>query len=236
MPYYKKPLRLRSRHFRRKFAASRIQRMFRRRKRKRGLQSQLSKVKKIVYQDIEHRWIDDMSFTFQIPGAGGDVIPLGFENIVQGDNTNNRTGNKITLKKIHLKGQVFVADTHNFFRLMLVMVNPLNQIVVPSDILQPDATTTNPTIYSPYRKESKIKYRVLLDKTYKLQQQAAGSVYPEIINFDMSYKWPKGKSITYNQSGASQPIYWFPVLVVLSDSQLQTHPQGRSALRISFVA
>lgn len=219
--------------YHRRRAAMRIQRAFRRR---RGLRSQFKKVKKIVYQDIEHRWIDDMSFTFQIPGAGGDIIPLGLETIVQGDNVTNRTGNKITLKGLHLKGQVFVADSHNFIRLMLVMVNTLQQIVIPSDILQPDATTNNPTIYSPYKKESKIKFRVLLDKMYKMQQQAAGSVYPEIINVDLSYKWPKGKTITYNLPTATAPIYWFPVVLVLSDSQIVTHPQFRGSKRLTFIA
>lgn len=207
-----------------------------RQKRRSNLKTKVKRISKIVYQDIEHRWQDDINFSFSIPGAGGDVIPLGLETIIQGDNIENRTGNKITLKSLHLKGQIIVADTHNFVRLMLVMVNSLQQIVIPSDILQPDTVSNNPTIYSPYKKESKIKFKVLLDKMYKLQQQAAGSTYPFLQNVDLSYRWKKGHTVTYNLPTASVPIYWFPVLVVLSDSAVPGHPQGRFAKRLNWIA
>jgi hypothetical protein len=210
--------------------------MFRQRRYRKNLNTKVKRISKIVYQDIEHRWDDNIAYSFSIPGAGGDIVPLGLETIIQGDNIGNRTGNKITLKSLHLKGQVIVADTHNFIRLMLVMVNSLQQIVIPSDILQPDPVSGNPSIYSPYKKESKIKFKVLLDKFYKTQQQAAGSVYPFLQNVDLSYKWKKGKTITYNLPTASSPIYNFPVLCVLSDSAVPGHPQFRGCKRLNWIA
>lgn len=239
MPYYKRNTyrRFRGPRQRRRYrAARRIQRAFRRRKGKYALRYKFNKVKKIVYQDIEHRWADDIAFSFTLPGAGGAIVNTGLELIHQGDDVGDRTGNKVTLKSFYLKGQIITADTHNFMRILLVNVNSLNQIIIPSDILQPDTTTNDPTIYSPYRKESRIKFKVLFDKMYKTQQQAAGSLYPFLINVDLSYKWKKGKSITYNQAGNSTPIYWYPLLVVISDSQIVTHPTFRGAKRLSWIA
>lgn len=220
---------------RRKYAARRIQRRFRRYRRN-NTKYQLKKLKRVVYQDIEHRWADDINFTFTIPGNGGAIVNLGLELIHQDDGTSDRTGNKITLKKLYFKGQVITADSHNFFRCILANISTLGQIIIPSDILQPDTGTNNPTIYSPYRKESRIKYKILFDKTYKTQEQAAGAVYPFLINVDFSYNWKAGQTITYNQPGNSSPIYWYPVLIVISDSQIVTHPTFRGAKRISWIA
>lgn len=220
--------------------ARRIIKLQRKWKRRRPtLNRQVQRLKKKVNKDIEHRWLDTINYSFSIPGGGGSIEPLGMELIsttpTAGLN-DDRLGNKITLKSIYIKGQVITADTHNFMRLILVKTISLNQIVIASDILQPDAGTSNPTIYSPYRKESRIKYQVLLDKMYKTQQQAAGSVYPFLLNVDMSYKFKKGLTITYNQAGASVPIYNNVYLLCLSDSALPTHPQFRGAKRITWIA
>lgn len=203
------------------------------------LRRKVRNLAKKVNKDIEHRWLDTINYSFSIPGSGGSMEPLGLETIsttpTAGLN-NDRLGNKITLKSIYIKGQVITADTHNFMRLILVKTISLNQIVICSDILEPDPASSNPTIYSPYRKESRIKYQVLLDKMYKTQQQAAGSVYPFLLNVDMSYKFKKGLTITYNQAGASVPIYNNVYLLCLSDSALPTHPQFRGAKRLTWIA
>ncbi len=222
-------------------SAKTIQRFFKRRRRYKKkysvpLKKQLNILKRRVNKDIEHRWSDDGNYVFQVPGAGGTTNTIGLDTIAQGDNFNNRTGNKITLKSLHLKGQMIVSDSHNFVRIMLVQILSLNQIVIPSDVLQPDATTGNPTIYSPYRKESRIKFNVLRDKFYKLQEVAAGSVYPFLVNVDMSYKWKKGLTITYNQVGNTTPIYNNILVIAISDSQLATHPTFRGFRRTTWIA
>lgn len=242
MPFHSRPLRpLRGwkRGRRRRFAAARIQRAFRRRRR-RGLKSKVKKIARIVYKDIEHRWQDDLAYSEAVPGAGGSGVQIGLDTISTqptGPLTNDdRLGNKITLKKLFLKGQLIVADTHNFCRIILAEVVSLAQIVVTADILEPDPASGNPTIYSPYKKESRIKFKVLKDKFYKLQTQAAGSIYPFLVNVDMSYSWPKGLTITYNQAAAQQPIYKNVMLFFLSDSQAPGHPQFRGAKRLSWIA
>lgn len=218
-------------------AARKIQRMARR-KSKRNLAKKVAKLNSKVNKIIEKRWNENGTYTFSIPGAGGAVETIGLDLIAQGDTVSSRTGDKITLTKLDLRGQLVVADTHNFVRLVLVQVLSLNQIVIPSDVLQPDAVTNNPTLYSPYTKDSRIKFDIIHDKFYKLQQQAAGAVYPEIVNVDLSYTWKNGLTITYpsQTAGNVTPIYNNIVLLVLSDSQVAGHPSFRGFRRTQWIA
>lgn len=225
------------RQFARKFV--KFQRKYKKRYRRPRLATQVRRLKKQVNKDIEHRWQDDITYNFQIPAAGGTVEDLGLELIstTAGPGLNNdRLGNKITLKSIYIKGQLIVADPRNFVRILLVQTISLDQIVVASDILQPDATSTNPTLYSPYRKESRIKYKVLHDKFYKLQTQAAGATYPAVLNIDMSAKWKAGLTITYNSPAAGVPIYNNVYIVAISDSVATAHPSFRGSKRLNWIA
>lgn len=236
MPYRRRYTRKR-RRFARKFI--KFQRKYKKRYRKPNLSTQVRRLKQKVNKDIEHRWSDDITYSFNIPAAGGTVEALGLELIstTAGPGLNNdRLGNKLTLKSIYIKGQLLVADPRNFVRVLLVQTISLDQIVVASDILQPDPSTTNPTLYSPYRKESRIKYKVLHDKFYKLQTQAAGSIYPSVLNIDMSAKWVKGLTITYNSPLAGVPIYSNVYIVAISDSVATAHPSFRGSKRLTWIA
>lgn len=202
--------------------------------------AKLKKLAKEVNKTIEHRWQDDINYSETIPGGGGSGVQIGLDQIATTPSQpllmDDRLGNKITLKSLYLKGQIIQSDSHNFVRMILAEVTSLGQIVVTADILQPDPITGNPTIYSPYAKDSRIKYHVIHDKLYKTQQQAVGSVYPFLVNFDLSTTWPAGLTITYNSPNNSQPIYKNVMLFLLSDSQSQTHPQFRGAKRLTWIA
>lgn len=227
---------------RRRLAAKRFVKLQRRWRKKRTLAKRVRNLTKKVNKDLEYRWQDDIAYTEAVPGAGGSGVQIGLDTISTtptGPLTNdNRLGNNITLTSFYFKGQIINADpSHNFCRLILAEVISLQQIVITSDILEPDPASGNPTLYSPYKKESRIKYKILLDKFYKLQPVVAGAVYPFIANVDLSYKWKSpGLKITYNQAAAQQPIYKNVMLFLLSDSQVLPHPQIRGAKRIQFVA
>lgn len=221
-------------------AAKKIQDKFRRYRSRRGkLQKQITVLRRKVYKIIEHRWQDIYNYSDSF-GQAGLIKKVGLENIAltptSANLQDNRIGNKITLQSIYLKGQLAVGDTRNFCRIGLIKVLNLNQAVNISDILQPQFGSVLPTIYSPYRKESPIKFQVLHDKFYKLQAQAAGSTYPSVVNFDLSYKWKKGLTVTYLQDTASDPIYNSIFLFAISDSTLAPHPSFRSFKRLSWIA
>lgn len=224
--------------YRRNYRRAKRSKVYRRKKK--TVAKKLQILSKKVNKDLERRWADNMVWNESLPGAGGQVVQIGLDAIATTPTSvltnDDRLGMKITLKKLYLKGQIVQADSHNFCRCILVQTMSLNQLVVPADILEPYPTTGQPTIYSPYRKQSAVKYKILLDKFYKLQEQAAGSVYPFLCNFDMSYTWSKGLTVTYNQDAASAPIYTNVVLLLISDSQAITHPQARGAKRLSWVA
>lgn len=219
-------------------AASKIQGWFRKR-RKKNLAKKVKTLAKKVNSNIEHRWQDVHNFTDSF-GVAGLVKKIGLENIAVTPSSSNlednRIGNKITLKRVYLKGQLAVSDSHNFCRMLLVRVTNMSQLVSVSDILEPAFGSVLPTIYSPYRKDSTIKYKILHDKFYKLQQKSAGSTYPDIVNFDLSYTWKSGLTITYLQDTASDPIYGQIYLVCISDSSSIPHPSFRSFKRLSWIA
>lgn len=222
-------------------AASKLQALFRgRRARKKTTAAKLKKLARKVNQDIEHRWADNSNFNFQIPSAGGDVIDLGTELIATTptvpNGTDDRLGKKITLKKLYVKGQITVADSRNMCRILLVKATSLNQIIIASDILQGNSVNNQPSIYSPYKKESRIKFKVLFDKIYKLQEQAAGSVYPKLLNVDFSWKFKSGMTITYNVDTNSYPIYQDIKIVCISDSTQVAHPRFAGFKRLSWIA
>lgn len=212
--------------------------MFRRR-RKRNLAKKVRRLAKKVNSTIERRWQDVHNFGGSF-GVSGIVKKLGLENIAitpsASNLEDNRIGNKITLTSIYFKGQLAVSDSHNFCRMMLVRVLNLATTVDINDILEPAFGSVLPTLYSPYRKDSPIKFKILHDKFYKLQSQAAGSVYPSIVNFDLSYRWKSGMSVTYLQDTASDPIYGAIYLVALSDSSAVPNPSFRSFKRLSWIA
>lgn len=226
---------------RRRRAAKRFVKLQRRWRKRRTLATRVNKLSKKVNKDVEHRWQDNITYTEAVPGAGGSGVQIGLDTIATTPSgpllNDDRLGNTITLQSFYLKGQLIEADpSHNFCRLILAEVVSLQQIVVLADILQPDVASGNPTLYSPYKKESTIKYKILLDKFYKLQPVAAGSVYPFLVNVDLSYKWKNGLKITYNQAAAQQPIYKNVMLFLLSDSQVLPHPQFRGARRLQWIA
>lgn len=221
-------------------AASKLQALFRgRRARKKTTAAKLKTLAKKVNKDIEHRWSQG-NFSFQIPASGGDVIDLGTESIATTptlpNGTDNRLGKRITLKRLFLKGQLLVADSRNFIRILLVRATSLQQIIIASDVLEPDPISGNPSLYSPYRKESKIKFKVLYDKFYKTQTQAAGAVYPAVVNCDLSFTWKSGMSLTYNLDTVQPPIYGDIKLIVISDSTAVSHPSFRGYKRLSWIA
>lgn len=221
-------------------AAKKIQDRFRKYRRRRGrLQKQITVLRRKVYKITEHRWQDKYNYSDSF-GAGGLIKKVGLELIaLQPSSANlqdNRLGNKITLQSIYLKGQIAVGDVRNFCRIGLVRVLNLAQAVNIDDILQPQFGSVLPTIYSPYRKDSPIKFKILHDKFYKTQQQAAGSTYPSVVNFDLSYKWKKGLTVTYLQDTASDPIYNSIFLFAISDSTGIPHPSFRSFKRLSWIA
>lgn len=207
---------------------------------KKSTQSQLNSLKEKVYNNLQPCWLDTQQT--MSPGAGGTVFPdfCGLQQIPQGDDHDNRQGNKIAVKQIHLKGLLSVAigDIFNQYR-FIIFSTPDNPTTTPavSDILETS------DLFSFYKKNSPIKFQVHWDKTYQMSNVLAsvgtvaptelnGCPYPNYIHVDKKIKirdrFSKTKgplSVWYRGPTNGQPIKNAIYCLVISDSISQV-PSG----------
>ena len=229
------------------FNARRIQRAFRRRK-KRSLKTQLKKLKRKVYNNLQNCWID----TIQTPvgsGAGGYINPdfCSLQQIAQGDDHNERQGNKIVVKTISIKGQLRNAngDIFNEFRIIIFSLtddpSPGATLTV-GDILQ------NGDLYSHYKKNSAYKYKIHWDRTYQMSNPLAtvatqpsstdlcGCPYKDFIHIEKKIKL-KNHQVWYRGATAGACIKGGIYMLTISDSlnQLPTgHPTFGYQIRMLY--
>jgi len=227
------------RKWKRNRRARTIQRAWRKRRYKKynknTCKKQLKKLKKIVYNNINPGWKD----TYQAPtavGAGGEITGdfCGLENIAQGTNHDDRIGNKIVVKQIHFKGNIQVARGDIY--------NEIRQIIFST----PDVCTTDPPaiqdiletgdLYSFYKKNSKIKFKIHYDKTWQMSNPYSevgtvtpvglnGMCYPNYIHWEIKLKFPKGHPIWYGNASVGSPTKGAFFLLRISDS-LSAIPSG----------
>ena len=232
------------RHFyttRRYYAAKRIGRWWRRKKRyrkKRYTKKLTYKVKRLqqkVYNNLQPGWID----TFMAPtaiGAGGDITGdfCNLENIAVGTEHDDRIGNKIVVKKLHLKGNISVAsgDIFNEVRIIIFSMPDVCSTGIPNivDILQTG------DLYSFYKKDSPVKYKIHYDKTWQLSNpyrdvgtvapiKLNGMAYPNYIHWEKKLVFPKGHAVHYDGPGVGAPTRGGFYMLRISDS-LSSIPSG----------
>jgi len=217
----------------------RARRKYRQYRKKKPLYSKVKSLQKIVYNNLQPGWKD----TFQPPvavGAGGDITGdfCGLENIAQGTGHDDRIGNKIVLKKIHLKGNIQVArgDIYNELRVIIFSLPDVCTTVPPTilDILEMG------DLYSFYKKDSKIKYKIHYDKTWQLSNPYAevgtvtpvglnGMCYPNYIHWETTLNFPKGHPVWYGSAGVGTPTKGGLYMLRISDS-LSAIPSGHPTI------
>jgi len=232
------------------FYARRIQRAFRRKRKRTSLAKQVRILKKKVNADTDNRWHDSFYLATSIPNTGVFLDVGNLANIPAGDAYNQRQGNKITLKSINISFNFLPRDQYNRFRVIGFMIGQ-QTLGAPAlnDILQDITGTgaTAPNVDSPYKKDSKLKYKILFDDRFTLQPRVyttipAGTVYTGAALAPNKW-WRKkitfgkaGKAIYYKDGTASQPILNMIYLLFLSDSNNPIHPSYQGWVRTSWVA
>jgi len=235
--------------------AKRIQRAwkarrFRRRRRRYAagpIKYKVKKLQRIVYNNLQPKWLDKVTPPTGT-SAGGLITGdwAGFENIAQGNDHDARDGNRIVVKSISIKGNIQMAtgDVFNEFRIVIFLVpcpesSPpaVNQILETGDL------------YSFYKKDSKVHYKILYDKNFQMSSQYAevgtvtpvklcGMCYPNYIHWEHKVKFPKGLSVWYKDATANTPTKNHVYMLTISDS-LSSIPSGHPTLgmyvRLNFI-
>lgn len=231
---------------RRRLAAKRFVRLQRKYKKKR--RTTVAKVNKKVNKLIRStKTFVDTNFSNNISTIGS-FYDVGLTSLVNGTGEGQRSGDKITLTSLQIKfrlsvlnGSAINADAFNNVRLILVQFpqpvltgNP----VVTLDILQYNDWN------SMYKKRGNVKYKILMDKHYYMDNQGFGSgaasnpvwtpatTHQKLCNF--KYKFPKGGlTITYTKT-QSTVLSNDIALFMISDSSIQGHPTVNGYVRLNF--
>lgn len=224
---------------RRYYSARKLQRKFRK---KRSLQKQLTTLKKRVYKEEDNRFKNFSINVTQIPLAGAK-IDIGYLNSIavenqQQEGNGSRIGNEIVIKSVYMKGLLSHSnDDYNFVRCIIVqMPTTAGETISTSHFLDPSPGGTI-NIYSHYKKQADLKFRILKDTMYKVEPQQAGSYSPPHIYLDMKFKPPKNANkITYGAAAAGQPIKNPFYMFLISDSSASSHPTILLNCRVNYTA
>ena len=216
-----------------------------RRKYNSSVRAQMKRLKKTVYNNLQNNWIDTVQSPIGIT-AGGTIYPnfCSLLDIEKGDDHDDRIGERISLKNVSIKGQFRCSSTDIFNEMRIIIfsvknpnTNP-NQVVV-SDILQ------NADLYSHYKKNSKVKYRILLDKHFACSNPRAqvglpavnlnGCPYKDFIHWETKINL-KGMKTTFRE-GSTQGnnvqtggLY----MLLISDSLAPSNPTFGYQSRLTF--
>lgn len=176
-----------------------------------------------------------------------------------------RLGDKITLLSLDIKGEVrappvsSATDVTNKVRLLLVRFkeddNQTPAQLMSSVLQHYPAVAGTPvsyeaTMYSPYKNvisqynsQDLIRYEVIYDKLFYLQQLSSGSVPVSgqnsqntyVHKFHIKKRWKKGLVIQYGKSLDTRPSLNSICLMAVSDSTLPGHPTIRYASRFKYM-
>lgn len=211
--------------------------------RRKGLARQIRQIKKQLNSQADRRWLDHTNTSVAIPMSGLVMDACALSTISAGSLEGERTGDKISLNTLKIRGQLFVAATstegYNVVRLFIISVKKYRGTMPTiADFLQGDAIPPigMPSHLSPFRKQSDWKYKVHWQKTMMVQHQAAGSTYPLTRLFNVNLNFGKtGLPITYENNDALPPITNNLFLVGISDSASSPHPIIAFTSRVTYL-
>lgn len=216
----------------------------------------IRKLKALVYNNQEKKWIDNVTPTQAITSTGeitqsilnyqgisasgatvgGVVIPSG---------PTTREGNKIHLNRMEVRFHMVNSSTDIYNRIRVICFLLKDPETSSATIGPPtigDILEVPNNLLSYYKKNSQKNYQILYDKMHSTGGCTAATVIPSFVgsavpnfkDFKVIYDWPKGLPIRYKSSPGAMPItnqIWF---IFISDSQAGNHPGLSAYSRINF--
>lgn len=215
--------------------------------RARTLAKKVARLSKKVYSQSQMCFIDKQTQLTGISASGYTQYDwTGQGNISDGTERNERIGNKITVKSLQLRFRVSYAtgsvlttsDQFNRVRMIVFVIKDINTTTPPgiTDILQSNE------VDSFYKKDSEVKYSILYDKMWNLQNPVypvktgindtpastliavQSCAYPPFKSVKHTIKFPKGLVLHYKSPAAAQPILNSIGIALISDSSALGHP------------
>lgn len=201
--------------------ARRIQRAWRRRRG--GVNARQNRAISTLFKRTrkERKYIDQTANT-SIGTIWSTLLPRPLTYVVQGDNNDQRIGNKLTVHSMHLKGFVTVDDTTNLLRIIVVKFGRMDnsQIAVQEFLSNSNAASPQHLLSFKHR-NSKLKYQFLADRTYVLAgNDTAGSSSGPYSVKKLNINMKLNSSIFFNADTDTVPVTGYTYVIAASDSLL----------------
>ena len=192
---------------RRKYYGRKKRRYYRRYKRPNLTQ----KIKKTIQSMAEKKV--QTQFADTTVDSVGTFIPAG--SIAEGDRNDERTGDQVSITSTHFCGIFAVADAYNFLRVILF---EWESATAPSNAVEILESTSSHSIISEYQLDRPTPFRVLQDKTYRVDtDDPAKKVF-------IKHKFRNPMKVSYDNTGATdygaRSLWW----LIISDSGAVSHP------------
>lgn len=191
-------------------------------KSKNGQQDQrLAKLEKLVMPAIEYKSKDQINPDWTVSTTGRANYPMFA--LEQGDNNNERIGDKVTLLSHNISCTLRKGDLSNIIRVLWV-VTPSTTAIGVSDVLEYANYTAHSDLVfsSPYKRRastSETTFRVLFDKVYHFSEEQN-----TITDRYQLIPAKNGKQVQFNTVGSSMPDNYQLVMMAISDSAAAAHP------------
>ncbi len=197
-----------------------------------GRQNQrIKKLENIVYPGIEKK-VKDLA-TIEAAISTGSYVNQPMLQIAQGDNSDQRNGDKVQLLSMRVYSSILKGDTNNTIRVMWV-ATPSTQTLAITDVLDYASYASHGDLVfsSPYRlvpADAEKTYSVLFDKVYNIT--ANDSQIQDRYNLKLP---KKGRPCAFVGTGSVQPNNFKLHLIAISDSAGVAHPKLSTVLRSSY--
>ena len=203
------------------------------------MSNRISNLSKRLYLNADDRWKDTWWQAQSVPSLATilDIADLG--SIAQGDNIDQRAGNKIAIKSLYLSFNILASDAYNNMRFIIFTIPCNNSGTLPTlDQILAGVNTVPialPSVHSPYKKNSTLEFKIHKDMSFTLQRQQAGAVRPQnkVLTFTMKFNGI-GHTVHYETGTATPPIKGNLYLLAISDSQAGPHPTFTCYSRLNY--
>lgn len=202
-------------------ARRRYRRKYRRSARRKGRLATKKFVVKQIRKDIETKFYDRTVTVLGTPDAVPSTgTPYVLTTPAQGTTDQNRVGDKVRVRGLHVKGQFAIGDVNQSIRLIIMQYKQATNLhaAAVTELLQSAYVGTTAAPYAPFAHDYKHIYTPLYDRTWYMD-----SVAQPVVNFELRVPMKYVKREIAYQAASTDAINHI-YLVAISDSTAVVHP------------
>lgn len=179
---------------------------------------------------IETKHKDTYAASTSVSTVPGVVM---LNDIGQGDDVVNRSGNYAVWKSVSMRIIGEAGDSYNYLRCMVVWdKQPTGVALTAAELFQDNIGSD---VLSPVNWDNRRRFKIVMDKTIKLDTYAESGRSPYIFNKTIKLPSTVGKTYYSGSAGLIANIKTGVLyFIYLSDSGATTHPTFRYYIRSTF--